>query len=315
MRELATHPCIDEVRTRDLATKVTSFGNGKTYEQAKVVLIQNLILIAKPWQHSLDIGIGAAIIADRPPTAPGMRIRTGRFESLRAGESGHSHLIEPGDGHHAAQELGDVAPPTAVAGRHLSRNVLSCSQCLEFAVHRLASFPLVQLDRSQPVAQPFFQSAPDVWQTTTACRTFAWGKGAALDRLLTTSVASLIDAGEVQMTRVAQDGMRVRASAGAASFRRKPKLQTLLAQESAQVQQLKREVDNEPAATAKRLVAARERASREREERLAKALERIPALQAIKQANGKSAENARASTTDLEATVMKMGRRGLSPCL
>lgn len=57
---------------------------------------------------------------------------------------------------------------------------------------------------------------------------FRGGQGAALDRLLTTSVASLMDTGVVQLKRVAQDGMRVRAAAGAASFRRKAKLQALL---------------------------------------------------------------------------------------
>src|SRR5438132_11427293 len=45
---------------------------------------------------------------------------------------------------------------------------------------------------------------------------------AFLDQLLTHSVAVLRQQGLVDLNRVAHDGMRVRASAGAASFRRQP---------------------------------------------------------------------------------------------
>ena len=49
--------------------------------------------------------------------------------------------------------------------------------------------------------------------------------GAVLDRLLTESVAALMEAGVVDIERVAQDGVRVRAGAGASSFRREETLQ------------------------------------------------------------------------------------------
>ena len=49
-----------------------------------------------------------------------------------------------------------------------------------------------------------------------------------LDRLLTHSVAVLREQGLVDLNRVAHDGMRVRASAGAASFRRRETLERLL---------------------------------------------------------------------------------------
>ena len=52
--------------------------------------------------------------------------------------------------------------------------------------------------------------------------------GEALDGLLTENVASLMAAGVVKLKSVAQDGMRVRASAGAASFRREEKLKVCL---------------------------------------------------------------------------------------
>lgn len=52
-------------------------------------------------------------------------------------------------------------------------------------------------------------------------------QGDALDDLLTDNLASLMAAGVVKLKSVAQDGVRVRASAGAASFRREEKLMRL----------------------------------------------------------------------------------------
>ena len=52
---------------------------------------------------------------------------------------------------------------------------------------------------------------------------------------------------------------------------------------------------------------------REREERIKKALERLPELARIKQRQGKDGGEARASTTDAQATVMKMGDGGFRP--
>ena len=53
----------------------------------------------------------------------------------------------------------------------------------------------------------------------------------------------------MDLNRVAQDGMWVRASAGAASFRRRPTLGEALAQAEAQVEALRTEVEEEPAAS------------------------------------------------------------------
>lgn len=134
--------------------------------------------------------------------------------------------------------------------------------------------------------------------------------GDALDGLLTDSVASLMAAGAVKLKRVAQDGMRVRASAGAGSFRREGKLESCLEQAREQVAALKKQIEEDPGALSRRSQAARERAVREREERINKALERLPELAKIKQKQGKNGGEARASTTDAEASVMKMGDGG-----
>jgi hypothetical protein len=48
---------------------------------------------------------------------------------------------------------------------------------------------------------------------------------AELDQLLTDGVATLVEAKAVTLDRVAQDGMRVRASAGSSSFRRRARIE------------------------------------------------------------------------------------------
>ena len=134
-----------------------------------------------------------------------------------------------------------------------------------------------------------------------------------LDTLLTESVAALLADGLVTMAAVAQDGMRVRAGAGAASYRRRPTLERFLAEAEAQVIALRAELDDDPAATSRRIAAARERAATERAERVRRALEHLPELEAAKRRSGKPPEEARASTTDPEARVMKMADGGYRP--
>jgi hypothetical protein len=142
---------------------------------------------------------------------------------------------------------------------------------------------------------------------------------------LTQSVAALLAEGLVELKRVAQDGMRVRASAGAASFRRTGTLDRCLEDARAQVEALKAEREEDPAAVSRREGAARERAARERLERVERAHARAEELQARQDAakdNGKNKDEegrpkkeARASTTDPEATVMKMANGGFNPAM
>jgi transposase len=132
-----------------------------------------------------------------------------------------------------------------------------------------------------------------------------------LDRLLTHSVAVLREQGLVDLNRVAHDGMRVRASAGAASFHRRATLEECLREAEEQVARLKEELDDDPSAPSRRHAAARARAAGERAERLRQALERLPELEAKKKTGQK--DKARASGTDPEATVMKMADGGYRP--
>jgi transposase len=134
-----------------------------------------------------------------------------------------------------------------------------------------------------------------------------------LDGLLTRSVAVLMEQGLVDMKRVAQDGMRVRASAGAASFRRRSRLEKCLEKAEAQVKALKEEVEGDGGAETKRERSARERAARERKERVKKALSKLPEVEAKKKPSEKG--KARVSTTDPDARVMKMSDGGYRPAV
>lgn len=132
-----------------------------------------------------------------------------------------------------------------------------------------------------------------------------------LDRLLTESVAGLMAEGLVTLDRVAQDGMKVRASAGAASFRRQPTLEEALEEAEEQLAQLKKELEADPAASKARQQAARQRAAEERMERIRAALEQVAKIAESKKPKDRS--KARASTTDADARVMKMADGGFRP--
>lgn len=158
-----------------------------------------------------------------------------------------------------------------------------------------------------------------------------------LDAQLTRSIASLLERKLVTLDVVSQDGMRVRAAAKAASFRRRARLEQCLEQARAQVQALKAELDQDAGAGTRRKQAARARAAREREERLAQALATMEKIEALKPAKTKPADKikeqgngddgapptdgkspkpepaVRVSTTDAEARVMKMADGGFRP--
>ena len=143
----------------------------------------------------------------------------------------------------------------------------------------------------------------------------------ALDELLTQIVASLTAAGAVTLERVAQDGMRVRASAGASSFRRQQTLEKCLEEARVQVARLALEREHPDPGVSQREQRAQERAARQREERVKQALAYLPQAQGAKErqqqtlATGKREEVTapRVSTTDPEARVMKMPDGGFRP--
>jgi len=149
--------------------------------------------------------------------------------------------------------------------------------------------------------------------------------GDALDALFTRMIASLVDKDLVTVDRISQDGMRTRACAGASSFRREERLEKLLEEAGQHVRELKALLDDpeKSAAFSAGQKAAQTRAARERQERIEQAITRLPDLKDKQQklAEKKSAnekkklKEPRVSTTDAEATVMKMGNGGFNPAV
>jgi transposase len=137
---------------------------------------------------------------------------------------------------------------------------------------------------------------------------------AALDDLLTQSITTLRHRGMVTLARVAQDGTRVRASAGVGSFRREGTLRECLKEAQKLVERTTRQGDG----GLTRAEAAQARAAADRLARVEEALAELPAVAAAKartarKRKGREPKEARASTTDPEARVMKMADGGYRP--
>lgn len=79
------------------------------------------------------------------------------------------------------------------------------------------------------------------------------------DELISETIARLMSRDLVSLKRVSQDGMRVRASAGSSSFRRKQTLKELKAIATEQVDLLRKELDEDPAACLNRQMAAKKK--------------------------------------------------------
>jgi transposase len=145
---------------------------------------------------------------------------------------------------------------------------------------------------------------------------FRTAHGEFLDQLLTDTVATLMHQELVTLEVVAQDGMRVRASAGGSSFRRRKTLERCREEARQQVRKLREESENEAnqdASNARR-EAAQKRAARDREERIERALEELEQLQEQKEKKKKgTGKTARSSMTDPEARKMKMADGGFRP--
>ena len=155
---------------------------------------------------------------------------------------------------------------------------------------------------------------------------FRGDHGAALDELFTEVIASLVDKELVSVSRVSQDGVRVRVSAGASSFRREERLQKLLAESKQHVEQLRRQLESpeSSAALSARQRGARRRAAQEKQQRLEQAIAQLPELkqkqaEAARQAGrGKRGQKIRdteprVSSSDAEARRMKMPNGGFNP--
>jgi transposase len=185
-----------------------------------------------------------------------------------------------------------------------------------------------QLARLCTESRPFQWLCGDVSVNHHLLSDFRVGHADALDALFTQCIAALVDKNLVKVKRISQDGVRVRASAGAGSFRREARLAELLEQARRHVEELRRQADDpeHAAAVGSRRQAARRRAAREREARLEQAIAELPELKkrqeeaARRAGHGECgrkirAKELRVSTTDPEARVMKMPNGGFNPAV
>jgi transposase len=166
---------------------------------------------------------------------------------------------------------------------------------------------------------------------------FRVNHGDLLNRLLAQSVTALAAEGLIDLDMLAQDGVRVRASAGASSFRRRARLEQRIGEVKGILAELAKEVDGDPAANEERLRKRRTQRAAERLSRLEAAVAKVAEVEAQQpkskpsksteskpQASpcegeppetkdGKRRKEPRASTTDPDARVIKMADGGFRP--
>jgi transposase len=144
---------------------------------------------------------------------------------------------------------------------------------------------------------------------------FRTGHQKALDDLFTATLGRLMHAELVSVTRISQDGLRVRASAGTGSFHRRPTLEQCLTEAEAHLADLKKLQDSPENQESGDPVSALDIAiATDRLERVQAALEQMPLVEASKEnRHGKTESPARVSTTDPESRVMKMPNGGFNP--
>jgi transposase len=166
--------------------------------------------------------------------------------------------------------------------------------------------------------------------------------GELLNRLLAESVTALAAEGLIDLDMLSQDGVRVRASAGASSFRRRGRLEEKIAAVKGLLAGLAKEVDVDPTANEERLRKRRAQRAAERLSRLEAAVAKVAEIEAQQSKrqsskppaapepplppssgadgapsepeDGKPRRKAvRASTTDPDARVIKMPDGGFRP--
>jgi len=132
--------------------------------------------------------------------------------------------------------------------------------------------------------------------------------GDAVQDLATQILGLLAEEGMVDLKQVAQDGTKVRASAGADTFRREQTLERHLVEARERIEKLAGGDEEE---ISRQSLLSRQRAARERLSRLRKAQEELAKIQQARSEKEKS--EARVSLTDPEARIMKQNDGGYAP--
>jgi transposase len=220
---------------------------------------------------------------------------------------------------------GSIKARAGVAGRDTTDPRLLVALWLYACIRGIGSAR--ELARRCEESTPFLWLCGGVTVNHRLLSDFRTDHGAALDALFTQVIASLVDKDVVRVSRVSQDGVRVRVGAGASSFRREERLEQLLEDARQHVRQLRDQVDSpEYAALSARQHGARKRAAADKLARLEQAMAQLPQLKhkqaeaAQRAGQGKGGDQIRArqprvSTTDAEARVMKMPNGGFNPAV
>jgi len=138
---------------------------------------------------------------------------------------------------------------------------------------------------------------------------FRVGHQAELDELFAQVLGALSAEGLITLERVMHDGTKVKALASGKSFRREKTLREHLEQARQRVREMGDPRQEPPSV---RHAQARERAAREKVERMEQALEEMRKVQAAPNARRAPAEQ-RVSETDPEARIMKQSGGGCAP--
>jgi hypothetical protein len=131
----------------------------------------------------------------------------------------------------------------------------------------------------------------------------------ALDQLFIGVLGVLSHEGLITLERVMHDGTKVKACASSKSFHRKATLQDHLRLAREQVEQMG---DPESEELSQRVAKARQRALREKQQRLEEALKELEQIEASR-SKASDKEKARASSTDPEARVMIQANGAYGP--
>ena len=106
------------------------------------------------------IGIGGC----PPPTPPGMRGRTGRFEKLRLKEPGHTQAVEIRDCEHLVESRLTVMPPALDSTCRHNGQLMGRTHLENLTVYRSAAFPVLELNRPKSVANPRIEVSERPWR-------------------------------------------------------------------------------------------------------------------------------------------------------
>jgi transposase len=137
---------------------------------------------------------------------------------------------------------------------------------------------------------------------------FRTDNGEALKELFVQLLGVMTHRGLITLERVAHDGTKIRANASSKSFRRRKTLKDHLDRARRHIEHLE---SCAPDAVAPRVAKARERAAREKQERIEGAIEQMKKV--LSENKKADADSVRVSSSDPEARIMKVGSQGFGP--